>query len=252
VLAFLKTRRGAVALSIVIMLAFFFINLGFWQLDRHDQRALENQVMSARLSADAIPVTDLLEAAGSNPESIESLEYRPTTAQGEFRPDLELLIRNMTNNGRAGYHVVTPLEQGDGSFILVNRGWVPLEMDTVPVAAPPPSGRVDVTGLVRLTQLRPAVGQVEPEGVLTVASRIDIDRLSRQVPGEVAPVWVQALGSRDQLPVPVEEPDFVDPGPHIMYAVQWFSFTLIGVVGFWFLVRNQVKAPPPAKERSLV
>lgn len=236
VLRFLRTPRGAIALSLVLVIAFLFINLGLWQLRRADARALENQVMSERLAADPIPMRDLLAAVG---DDLESLEYRRVTVEGEYRPELELLIRNMTNLGQAGFHVITPLETESG-YVLVNRGWVPLVMDTPPVAASPPEGDVTVAGVVRLTQLRPSVGPIEPDGVLTVASRVDIDRLAQQIPGEVTPVWVQSTDEvAESLPVPVEVPSFDDPGPHVMYAIQWFSFTLIGVVGFFFLVRNQ-------------
>ncbi len=86
------------------------------------------------------------------------------------------------------------------------------------------------------------MGQVEPEGVLEVVSRVDIDRLAQQLPGEVAPVWVQALEADDatqDLPVAVPEPDFTDSGPHLLYAIQWFAFAIIGVVGFFFLIRGR-------------
>jgi surfeit locus 1 family protein len=237
VLAFLRTPRGAIALSIVIVLAFLFVNLGLWQLRRHDERAIENQVMSARLEADATQMSDLLSAVGSD---YSSLEYRRAEVDGVYHPELEVLVRNMTNQGEAGFHVITPLETSDGAYVLVNRGWVPLEMDSPPVAADPPGGQVNIEGLIRLTQLRPSVGPVEPDGVLAVASRVDLDRLSQQIPGEVAPVWIQAVGENSDLPIPVPEPDFEDAGPHLMYAFQWFAFALIGVVGFWFLVRNRV------------
>lgn len=220
----------------MLVIAFVFINLGLWQLRRADERALENRVMSERLAADPTPMHDLLAAVGDDPES---LEYRRVTVEGEYRPEFEVLIRNMTNLGEAGFHVITPLETEDG-YVLVNRGWVPLVMDTPPVAASPPGGEVTVTGVVRLTQRRPPVGPVEPGGVLEVASRVDIDRLAQQIAGDVAPVWVQSTDPVSaSLPVPVEVPAFDDAGPHLMYAIQWFAFTLIGLVGFFFLVRNQ-------------
>jgi surfeit locus 1 family protein len=220
----------------VIALALLFVNLGFWQLSRADERALDNAVKSARLSSEMIGLNLALEAAG---DDTASLEYRPVEVVGTFRPDLEVLVRNQTNNGQAGFHVVTPLETEPDTYVLVNRGWVPLAMDSPPVAATPPGGATVVDGLVRLTQLRPSVGPVEPEGELAVASRIDLDRLARQIPGELLPVWVQSTESTE-LPVPVALPDVEDPGPHIMYAIQWFAFAVIGVVGFVFLVRGQI------------
>jgi surfeit locus 1 family protein len=243
-LGFVKTPRGAILTGVIIGLALLFVNLGIWQLDRHRERGIENQVMSARLVSDSTPVSTLLASVGSD---LSSLEYRPVLVEGEYLPELEILVRNMTNLGQAGFHVITPLQTADVGVVLVNRGWVPLTMDEPPVESRPPTGTVVVEGLVRLTQLRPSVGRVEPEGVLEVVSRVDIDRLSQQLPGEVAPVWVQARDSGDtlqDLPVAVPVPDFTDPGPHLMYAIEWFGFSVIGLVGFFFLIRNRVIRRP--------
>ena len=234
---FLLTARWAIATTVVIVLAALFVNLGLWQLRRADERLLDNAVMSARLSDEPMSLQDLLAAVGSDPSS---LEYRRVRVTGRYRPDLELLIRNQTNAaGAAGFNVVTPFEYGTDRFVLVNRGWVPLEMDTPPVGASPPGGEVTISGVIRLTQLRPAVGPVEPDGILTVASRIDIDRLAQQMPGPVAPVWIQSTDETLLLPVSMPVPSFDDAGPHTLYAIQWFAFALIGVVGYVLLVREQ-------------
>jgi surfeit locus 1 family protein len=237
---FVKTPRGAILTTVVIALAMLFVNLGLWQLDRHRERRVENQVMSARLESDTTPVATLLASVGSD---LSSLEYRPVVVEGEYLPELELLVRNMTNRGQAGFHVITPLQTVEAGVVLVNRGWVPLDMDRPPVAAAPPGGTVEVEGVVRLTQLRPSLGRVEPEGVLEVVSRVDIERLAQQLPDEVAPVWVQVTtpdGASRDVPVAVPVPDFSDGGPHLMYAIEWFAFALIGIVGYFYLVRNQV------------
>lgn len=247
---FLATPKWAIATSAVIVLAIVFVNLGLWQLDRRKEQEVENTVMSARLASDSMTLDDLLAAVGRDPTS---LEYRPVEVTGTFRPDLEVLVRSQTSSaGVAGFAVVTPLEYGDERFVLVNRGWVPLEMDTPPVGASPPPGEVTVSGVVRLTQERPPIGPTEPEGILTIVSRIDLARLSQQIPGDLAPVWVQSTGANDGLPERFEVPAFDDPGPHLMYAIQWFSFALIGVVGFWFLIRREASGTAPERRRTTV
>lgn len=234
---FLATPRWAIATSVVILLAVLFVNLGLWQLQRRQERAVENTVMSTRLAGELLPLDDLLAGVGRDPTS---LEYRPVQVSGTYRPDLEVLTRNQTNRaGTVGFDVITPLEYHPGQFVFVNRGWVPREMDQPPVGASPPGGEVAVTGVVRLTQERPAVGQTEPDGALSVAFRVDIARLSEQIPGDVAPVWIQSTVVTDPYPEVLAVPTFDDPGPHLMYAIQWFSFAIIGVVGFVFLIRRE-------------
>ncbi|MDH4118445.1 MAG: SURF1 family protein, partial [Acidimicrobiia bacterium] len=149
------------------------------------------------------------------------------------------LVRSQTFRSEAGFHVITPLEIAEGRFVLVNRGWVPLVMDTPPVAASPPTGEVTELAFIRLSQQRPTFGQTEPPGILTVVPRIDLARIQEQIPGDLAPVWVQRISATaDTLPMPLSSPDTSDTGPHVLYAIQWFAFAVIALVGFGFLVRG--------------
>lgn len=232
---FLRTPRWIVALSVVLTIVVSFVALGNWQLRRHGELALDNDVRSSRL---AEPPTDLalLLAAGGN--AVDSLEYRRATVRGSFAADREVLVRNQVENGVAGFHVVTPFVFDSGT-ILVNRGWVPLAFDSPPVsAAPPPQGSVDIEVVLRASQERPQFGQVEPAGVLTTVNRLDLDRLSEQVEGLV-PIWGQLNGQLDdEIPNELEAPSFDDDGPHLAYAIQWYLFALTAVGGVIMLIRS--------------
>ncbi len=212
-----------------------FVSLGQWQLGRHAERTLENTVTASRMSGQPTELVVVLAAAG---DDLDSLAYRPVVVTGEFVPDAEILVRSQVANDRAGFHVVTPLLTNAGT-VLVNRGWVPLAAEAPPVTAvPPPSGTVTVHGLTRVSQVRPSIGPTEPEGTLSVVARIDLERLSDQFEN-LAPVWIQQTDpSPDSLPVRLEQPDTDDPGPHLPYAVQWFSFAAIALVGYGFIIRK--------------
>ena len=247
---FLATPKWAIATSVVIVIVVLFVNLGLWQLDRADERAMENTVMSSRMAEDPLSLDELLGAVGRD---ATSLEYRRVEVTGTYRPDLEVLIRSQTNRlGEAGFDVVTPLEYGSGRFVLVDRGWVPLAMDTPPVGASPPPGGVTISGLIRLTQERAAFGPTEPDGNLTVASRIDLDRLAGQIPGDLAPVWIQSTVETSPYPEVREVPTFDDPGPHLLYAIQWFAFAVIGVVGYGFLIRREASGEVRRRRKTTV
>lgn len=234
----LRSPRWVLGHVLVIAVCLLFINLGFWQIRRLEERRLENTVMASRLAADPQPVEELIVGAGSD---LDSLEFRRATAAGEFAPTEEVLVRSQVNQGLAGWHVITPLVLADGRAVLVNRGWVPLEMDVVPVPAAPPPGEVTVTGWLGLTRTRQAGGATEPEGRLTQIARIDIDRLQQQMPFELLPIYISVAESEAALlPVAVATPVVTDEGPHLLYAIEWFSFTLISVIGYVFLLRRAV------------
>jgi surfeit locus 1 family protein len=183
----------------------------------------------------------LLRASGDDEES---LEFRRATFTGEFEPADEVLIRSQVHQAVAGFHVITPLVGEDGTAVLVNRGWVPLDADEVPVlAASPPAGTVTLTGWVRPTQTRGSLGPVDPAtGRLVTLNRVDIERIQDQVSYELEPVYLSVLDQTEgELPVPAPGPTFDDEGPHLGYAIQWFSFALIGVVGYFFLLRRATR-----------
>lgn len=243
----LSRPRWITAHIAVVVITLTFVNLGLWQLRRLDEVRTDNGVAASRYLSPPVDLQTLLDSVG---EDTESLRYRRVTFTGRYDADHELLTRNQVYQGSAGFHVITPLVLAPGSAVLVNRGWVPLEFDTPPISeAPPPAGEVVATGWVSLTQVRPPLGPTDPGGgTLDILSRVDIARVQDQVPYQLAPVYVVIDdGDELQLPVPVSPPDFNDDGPHLAYAIQWFGFTLIGLVGYGFLIRRTLR---PRRTRS--
>jgi surfeit locus 1 family protein len=229
-----------IAHVVVLVISVVFVSLGMWQLRRLDERRLANTVGESRFEAEPVDATLLVSAAGSD---LDSLNDRRALATGVFVPESEVLIRSQVYREVAGFHVITPLLTEDGSAMLVNRGWVPLEMDQVPVtAAPPPTGEVTVEGWLAPTQERRAPGPRDPEdGRLVALNRVDIERIQDQVSLPLSPVYLVAMGEWEaELPIPVDPPTFDDEGPHLAYAVQWFSFLAIGLVGYGFLIRKSL------------
>lgn len=231
----LRRPRWVVATLVVIAVCVVFTSLGNWQLRRHEERRLENQILATRLASDPVDLGTAVDAAGAD---VDSLDYRPVTAVGRFVPSDEVLLRSQVEDGRPGFHIVTPFVTTGGT-VLVDRGWVPLAAERPPVdEVPPPAGEVTITGVMRASQERAAVGPIEPDGRLETIARIDLDRLAPQF-DDLLPVWVQeSTPATDELPVRAPLPDADDPGPHLAYAFQWFSFAVITAVGFGLLLRR--------------
>jgi surfeit locus 1 family protein len=236
----LLSPRWITAHIVVIVIAVAFVNLGFWQLRRLNERQLENAVFESRFAAPPENLEDLLAAAG---DDYESLRYRRANVSGTYDVEYEVLTRNQVFQETAGFHVVDPLILGEHGAVLVNRGWVPLALDTPPIQqALPTDGDVTIQGWISPSQTRPALGPTDPsQGDLPVMSRIDIDRVQKQTPYELEPVYLVLAGEQtNDLPIPLSPPIFDDEGNHLAYAIQWFGFALIGLVGYGFLIRKSV------------
>jgi surfeit locus 1 family protein len=235
----LFTPRWITAHLGVLVIAVVFISLGFWQLGRLEERQLENAVAMSRYQSPPEDLDVLLAGAG---DDYESLRYRRATVSGTYEVSGEILTRNQVYQDQAGFHVVDPLFKPDGGAVLVNRGWVPLALDSPPIEpALPPGGEVSIVGWINPSQTRPALGPVDPpEGNVSILNRIDIARIQKQVGEQLDPVYLVLQGTGNQLPVALPPPVFDNDGNHLAYAIQWFGFALIGLVGYGFLIRKSL------------
>lgn len=236
---------------VVLAVLAALVSLGLWQLDRLDEVRERNAAQAARFDEPAVPVGDLLAGLelGADDEELAAREFRPVTAIGTYRPADEVLQRGRSHQGRAGFHVLTPLDLADGGTVLVRRGWVPFDNDLRPpvAEAAPPNDTVTVTGWVERSIPQPtgALAQQDPpEGELDLVFNADLDRLGGQLGGDVLPMLVrleeQQPAQDGELPVPAERPE-QDEGTHLSYAVQWFTFALIGAGFYGVLLRRRLR-----------
>jgi cytochrome oxidase assembly protein ShyY1 len=194
--------------------------------------------MQARRAAFAAPAPDIDTPA----DSLQSGDR--VEARGSYDPEFQALLRNRVRNGETGYDVLTTLRLGDGSAILVDRGWI--GGGGVDELAAPPSGSVVVRGLLR--QSRPlesndAVREVD--GMLSLP-RVGADELQREVPYDLRETWIEA---QYQDPSPSDSaPKLPEPPPpdqvnHQQYAIEWFALAAVPLIGWpivcWRAVRRE-------------
>lgn len=251
----LLTPKWLVGHALVLVIVVSFAQLGFWQLRRFEQRSARNAVAEARLAAPPVTLDVALDAAladvAAGVAARGAFYARRVAVSGTFEPADEVLRRPVSRNGTPGYHVVTPLAvAGDpqGRRLWVERGWVPQEMGSVPlVDAPPPAGTVDVVGWLRAPDVPPTgwVASLAPrdpaDGRLDVVAYVDVVRLAGQVDGPTVPavLLLESVvpSSPETLPLAPEVP-LLGPGSNLGYAIQWFAFTLIALVGYPALLRR--------------
>jgi cytochrome oxidase assembly protein ShyY1 len=229
---FLLQPRWIVGHVLLIVTVVTFVNLGFWQLRRLEERRSTNDLVATRVAAPPLPLDEAVAAASGD---IGALEFRRVEVSGTF-DERQLMTAPRAIPGGPGQQVLGVLETGDGPDVLVDRGWVPFDRDRVD-APPAPAGDVVVHGVVRAPEPGP-LGSAEQ--IAQIAPARIADRLDRTL----APYYVQLRRQEPPAadvvrPTPLPEPT---EGNHLSYAVQWFSFAAIAVVGYPLLIRRTTRS----------
>ena len=251
-------NRGNVVFGLLaIVLTVVFARLGVWQLDRRSQRLETNALRASRA---AMPP---LRLAASPPESdvfhiptADSVVWRRIRVAGRFDAEREIILRSRSRDGRPGVELLTPLVVGSSpqtdQAILVLRGWLPARDGLRPRLSDAwPAGSTDSS----------AREVVEVEGIAVPGSdwaasppiRLEIDGEERAVlgaanlqiaqdflPYPVAGFYLRAtvVGATGPGLAPPREPELGE-GPHLSYALQWFSFAIIALVGTGIYLRKE-------------
>ena len=242
--SFLKSGVWIAGFLIVALTVVLFVNLGVWQLRRLDERKAVNATIESQMAQEPVDLGLLVGEVGLD---AAVLEYRRVIVSGTYDAEREVLLQARTLNSQSGHNVVTPLAW-DGGSIAVNRGWVPIDSPgpPVPEARPPASG-VTVVGILRASEQRGPTGATAPDGSYDKIGRIDLALLEPQWGPSLFPLYLQ-LESQDppqgEYPIPLPSPE-ISEGAHLNYAIQWFIFALIAVVGFGALVSTTAKRRDP-------
>jgi len=119
-----KSRLSrALPTLVTLTLLLALLRLGFWQLDRADEKEqLQQRIQRYRAAAELPLQLSLVSQAES------SWRDRQVRITGQFDLQHEFLLDNRTYRGRVGFQVLTPL-RAQGKSLLVNRGWIPLGPD---------------------------------------------------------------------------------------------------------------------------
>lgn len=205
-----------------------FVGLGVWQIERLQWK----QDLIARVDA-------RIHAAPAPPPETATIddEYRRIHVAGSYSLDADTLTQAVTKLG-PGFWVMTPLKTEDGRVILVNRGFIPQDLkDKTAYAAP--SGAVEVTGLLRLTEPKggflrdndPAAGRWFSRDVAEIARARGMS--------STAPYFIDADAASSTERYPVGGLTIVAfPNSHLQYALTWFAMAALTIIGGIIVARR--------------
>lgn len=223
------------------------LGLGFWQLDRADQKRAQGTLYAERSTAPylRLPMSRMAE---------DDLLWYRAEADGRWGGPT-ILLDNQVQDRKAGYLVLTPLALGaEGPWLLVARGWLAAgDRQQAPAGLPQQPGQPPVRGqlapypatgipLGGAELLRESLG----EGLVRVQV-LDAAAAAGILGGRVLPVILrQEFDADDGL-----RREWLPPGTdvhrHLGYAVQWFALAAALLV-IYVLVNLRRSSAAGAKE----
>ena len=214
--------RFSIPASLIVATLVLLISLGFWQLDRaNEKRAIENQIARAN-SGDVELINSV--------EFLKEKEYYHVRLQGAYIDDKQFIYDNQIVDQISGYYVLTPFVlRGASNAILINRGFIPWngrrdKLADIDVGAKLTEVKVQISKPVRRMELE----ESKTTGEFPVLIQtLDLDEMSTMA----ALDFVSMVG----LLSPESENGFVrkwEPytgsiARHIGYAIQWFLMALV-------------------------
>lgn len=231
-----RQRAWLVALATLAGVA-LTARLGLWQLDRAAQKSALQAQLEAR---GQLPMIDTLAALAATPEAALTQHHRLAHLAGRWSAAHTVLLDNRSMNGHAGFYVLTPLVLGDGSAVLVQRGWMPRDFqDRGRVApVPTPGGEVFVHGRIAPPPARLYEFSADESG--RIRQNLDLDGFARETGLSLRPLSLLQTDS------PAAAGDGLQrewPAPSLgkeknqAYAAQWFALSALMVALYvWYQV----------------
>ena len=252
--AFLRDRAfrpGLLPTLAMLPLLALLLWLGHWQWTRAAEKQALLDTWAARTAAPPVPLPMPLTLPAT---AAAAQRYLRVAVEGRYQPARQILLDNQTHEGRAGYHVLTPLVTAAGVWVMVDRGWVALpgnareRLPDVAVGAEPRTVTGRLEGFRRSGwALGTPAPAVVPDGQARVMNYPDAAAIAAALGHPVYPSVLRLdPGAPDALVV--QDGPALEFGPerHLGYAIQWWalSLTLVLLWGWTALKPRRGNLPP--------
>ena len=244
------SRRRALVLVAALLTCLGTARLGFWQLDRAQQKLDLQARLQSRAALPALSVAELPAALAADPAAAQTLYDRPLQLRGRWLAEHTLYLDNRQMNARQGFYVLTPLLLNSGDAVLVQRGWMPRDFIDRSKLAPLPTQPGDLLISGRLAPPPSKLLALADAEQGPIRQSVDLPAYAREIGVTLRP-WslqqtapAQAVGEAGGQPPHAAAVDgllrqwpqvAVDVAKHHGYAFQWFALSAL-VLGLtvWF------------------
>lgn len=217
------------------------ISLGNWQMQRLAWKEGLIGAIAERTHQPPVALAAVEQRAAEGGD----VEYTRVSLSGSFRHDREVHLYALDDRDGPGFDILVPLGLADGSYVWVNRGYVPNGLkDAAKRRAGQPEGEVAVVGLVRQPDAhRMFIPDNDP--ARNIWYWRDIDALAASLGADASRVHRLIVDAEAEPANPGGWPRggttrLTLANRHLEYALTWYGLaaTLVGVfiafaIGRW-------------------
>ena len=222
---------------LIIATLVLLITLGFWQLDRADEkRAIEDQIANAN-AGDVELITSL--------DLLSGKEYYHVLLRGSYIEDRQFIYDNQIVDQIPGYYVLTPFVlKGDSRAILINRGFIPWngrrdQIADIDIAEKITEVKVQISKPVKRIELK--TSQIKRDFPVLIQA-LDLAEMSAIASLDFANIVGLLSPESENGFVRKWEPYTGSIERHIGYAIQWFLMALVlSIIGVLLALKQRKK-----------
>ena len=218
---------------LAICVAILCLAAGGWQVRRLSDRQAQNAFLAARRFGPILSLDSL-------PADTGETRFRRVRIAGSYDYGNEIIFTLRGRNGSPGVNILTPLlRNGKDTAVLVNRGWVySPDGTTIELDRWREGKSVNGSGFVETFPTKGPFPKPNPARPRAFR-RLERAQVAKVFPYPIADYYVVLTDSSSSASVPPRvEPLPLDEGSHRSYAIQWFSFAAISIIGSVIFLRR--------------
>lgn len=227
-------KRTFIVPGILIALTLWgLLSLGFWQLDRaNEKRVIQSAIIQAQSSPTEI-VTQV--------DVLMQKEHHKVLLKGRYDNSKQFIYDNQIVNHNAGYYVLTPFVLEDKTAILVNRGFIPWQGNRDKLANITVS---ETKSTIQVMLVKPKerieFKQHNNTTFPMLIQSLNINRLSQLSNYQLISMLAQLDIKSDNGFYRKWQPFYGSVDKHLGYALQWFLMAFVlSFIAIMLLVKNR-------------
>lgn len=218
------------AIITIILIGGILVRLGFWQLDRAEQKRQITQDIQSQQAT----VVDLNKILNEDTD-LGKLVYAQAKVEGHYDTEHQFIYDNNIQQGVVGFYVLTPFKiKNTDQSILINRGWLALKsrdmikQQNIRFKSSPDfiQGRL-IKPISRFT-LSQAITKLDDFPRLI--QNIKLENLSQQLGYSLLPLSLELDPAEKEGYQRQWQAFYGSSDKSVAYAIQWFCFAGIFLI----------------------